>query len=48
MQFLYLLTVILVSLLVYCAPVLIYRFVFRNGEPIENKVKAHFISWFLR
>ena len=35
----------LISLLVYCVPVLIYRFAVRNGKPLESKWKATWVGW---
>ena len=43
--FLPFLLTMLISLIVYCVPVLIYRFGIRHGEPIKNKWKAQGISW---
>lgn len=45
MWFLNFLGTFLLSCLVYCLPVLIYRDLIRNNKPIENKWKAQGISW---
>ena len=36
---------LLVGLFVYCLPVLIYRFLVRDGRPLESKWKATWVGW---
>lgn len=36
---------LLISLVVYCVPVLIYRFLIRDGQPLESKWKATWVGW---
>jgi rRNA maturation endonuclease Nob1 len=36
---------LLLSLIIYCVPVLIYRFGIRHGAPLESKWKATWVGW---
>ena len=44
-SFWFVLLVFFVSLVVYCVPVLIYRFGIRHGQPLESKWKATWVGW---
>ena len=45
MWFLTFLLTLLLSLIIYCVPVLIYRFGIRHGAPLESKWKATWVGW---
>lgn len=45
MWFLTFLLTLLISLVIYCVPVLIYRFGIRHGAPLESKWKATWVGW---
>lgn len=44
-SFAFFLLVLLLTLVIYCVPVLIYRFGIRHGAPLETKWKATWVSW---
>ena len=45
MWFLTFLLTLFLSLIIYCVPVLIYRFGIRHGAPLESKWKATWVGW---
>lgn len=44
-SFPFFLLTLLLSLIIYCVPVLIYRFGIRHGAPLESKWKATWVGW---
>ena len=44
-SFAFFLLTLLITLIIYCVPVLIYRFGIRHGKPLESKWKATWVGW---